>query len=185
METTAIRLIIGLLASLGLLWQMPALERRNEASPAVLEVPARLPSTTLPSPTGPFLRTTPTTVPLVGWVDNCDDVLKLALRAGWPPELLAHLGRIAWRESGCKSWAFNPKDTAGGSRGVLQINGAHTRSTDWNPEGWLQSLRIGIHDEDDLFNAELNLRAGWALYQYAERYYGDGWQPWNATRDRN
>ena len=38
---------------------------------------------------------------------------------------------------------------------------------------------------DDLFNAELNLRAGWVLYQYAERVYGDGWQPWAATRDRD
>jgi hypothetical protein len=177
METTAIRVIIGVLASLGLLWQIPASERQNEASEAVLYVPASL-------PTFPPSSTT-TTIPLVGWVDNCEDVLELALRAGWPPELLAHLGRIAWRESGCKSWAFNRTDTAGGSRGILQINGAHTALTDWNPEGWLQSQRIGIHDEDDLFNAELNLRAGWALYQYAEQYYGDGWQPWNATRDRN
>lgn len=185
METTAIRLVIAFVAGLAALTQFPLPERRNEANPAVLEVPARLPAPPVTSPTDQFVQATSTTAPLVGWVDNCDDVLRLAVKAGWPAELLAHLGRIAWRESNCKSWAFNPTDAAGGSRGILQINGAHTKSTDWNPEGWLQSLRIGIHDEDDLFNAELNLRAGWALYKYAERYYGDGWQPWNATRDRN
>ena len=185
METTLVRVVIGLAASIGLLWQMPALERRNEASPAVLDVPARLPAPPVTSPTDQFVMATSTTAPLVGWVDNCDDVLRLAIRVGWPEELLAHLGRIAWRESNCKSWAFNPKDRAGGSRGILQVNGAHTALTGWNPKGYLQSLNIGIHDNDDLFNAELNLRAGWALYQYAERHYGDGWQPWNATRDRN
>jgi soluble lytic murein transglycosylase-like protein len=90
-----------------------------------------------------------------------------------------------WRESACKDWAYNPTDTAGGSWGLLQINGAHLKRTAWNPRGWLQSQNIGVNTADDLFNAELNLRAGWALFQYAEDNYGDGWQPWAATRDRD
>jgi soluble lytic murein transglycosylase-like protein len=118
-------------------------------------------------------------------VTGCDDALALALRVGWPAEHLAHLGRIMWRESACKDWAYNPTDTAGGSWGLLQINGAHLKRTAWNPRGWLQSQNIGINTADDLFNAELNLRAGWALFQYAEDNYGDGWQPWAATRDRD
>lgn len=179
------RAAIAVALSLGLISQLPAAERPNRAntatSEAVLYVPASLPATSVPR-RGPDSTLPPR--PLVGYVDNCDDVARLALMVGWPPELLAHLTRIAWRESTCKSWAWNPRDISGGSRGVLQINGAHTASTDWNPDGWLQSQNIGITKADDLFNAELNLRAGLALYRYAEQHYGDGWQPWNATRDR-
>lgn len=182
--TIAFRAVMALALSLGLISQLPALESPNRANTAtsdqVLYVPIYVP-TTVPR-TGP--ESTLPARPLVGYVDNCEDVARLALMVGWPPELLAHLTRIAWRESTCKSWAWNPSDRAGGSRGVLQINGAHTAKTDWNPTGWLQSLNIGITGPDDLFNAELNLRAGLALYRYAERHYGDGWQPWNATRDR-
>lgn len=177
------RLVLAGLVSLGVLSQFPAPDASFEASEAIYEVPARLPSTTLAPRKGP--DSTLPARPLIGYVDNCEDVARLALMVGWPPELLAHLTRIAWRESACTSWAWNPRDVSGGSRGVLQLNGAHTAPTDWNPQGWLQSQNIGITKADDLFNAELNLRAGWVLYQYAERVYGDGWQPWAATRDRD
>jgi len=177
------RLVLAGLVSLGVLSQFPAPDASFEASEAIYEVPARVPSTTLAPRKGP--EPAAAARPLVGFIDNCEDGLELALRAGWPAEHLAHLGRIMWRESNCKSWAFNPNDVSGGSRGLLQINGAHTKPTAWNPTGWLQSQYIGIVKTDDLFNAELNLRAGWVLYQYAERVYGDGWQPWAATRDRD
>lgn len=178
-HTAIFRAVLAVALSLGLVSQLPAAERPKQAD-TTLYVPAVVPTT---SPrTGPDSTLPPR--PLVGYVDNCDDVARLALMVGWPPELLAHLTRIAWRESTCKSWAWNPNDVSGGSRGVLQINGAHTASTDWNPDGWLQSQNIGITKADDLFNAELNLRAGLALYRFAEQHYGDGWQPWNATRDR-
>lgn len=178
------RLVLAGLVSLGVLAQFPLPDASFEASEAILEVPASVPST-IPSPprTGPepaHLERKPQAT-----VESCDDALALALKVGWPPELLAHLGRIMFRESACKEWAFNPTDRAGGSRGLLQINGAHMKRTAWNPRGWLQSQNIGVNTADDLFNAELNLRAGWALYQYAETHYGDGWQPWAATRDRD
>jgi hypothetical protein len=179
------RAALAVALSLGLVSQLPAANGRNQANQAISDapyyVPASLPSTSVPR-RGPESTVPPR--PLVGYVDNCEDVARLALMVGWPPELLAHLTRIAWRESTCKSWAFNPRDVSGGSRGILQVNGAHTASTDWNPRGWLQSQNIGITGEDDLFNAELNLRAGLALYRYAEQHYSDGWQPWNATRDK-
>lgn len=182
--THLFRLVLAGLVSLGVLAEFPLPERSFEASEAILDVPAVLP-TTIPSRP----RTGPEPAPLEDvlqtTVSSCDDALKLALRVGWRPELLAHLGRIMARESACKEWAFNPNDPAGGSRGLLQINGAHTRRTAWQPNGWLQAQNIGIRTEDDLFNAELNLRAGWALYKYASAVYGDGWQPWAATRDRD
>lgn len=182
--TLVFRLVLGGLVSLGVIAKFPLPERRNEAIPAVLDVPASVPAT-IPAPP----RTAPEPGPLEYFpqatVKSCDDALALALRVGWPPELLAHLGRIMFRESACKEWAYNPHDTAGGSRGLLQINGAHTKRTPWSPNGWLQAQGIGIRNEADLFNAELNLRAGWALYKYASAVYGDGWQPWAATRDRD
>lgn len=175
------RAAVALIASVVALVVLPPSDAPNRADDGPLWIPASVPSTSVPR-RGP--ETTYPDRPLVGYVDNCDDVARLALRVGWPPELLAHLTRIAWRESACTSWAFNPRDVAGGSRGVLQLNGAHTEPTPWNPDGYFQSLGIGITGPDDLFNAELNLRAGLALYRYAQRHYGDGWQPWNATRDK-
>lgn len=182
--THLFRLVLAGLVSLGVIAEFPLPERRNQASEAILEVPASVP-TTAPSPprTGPEPAHLEDV--LQATVSSCEDALQLALRAGWPPELLAHLGRIMFRESACKEWAYNPDDAAGGSRGLLQINGAHTRRTPWAPNGWLQAQNIGIRTEEDLFNAELNLRAGWALYKYASAVYGDGWQPWAATRDRD
>lgn len=184
-HTFVFRAVLAVALSLGLVSQLPAVDAPNRADTAVLDapiyVPASIPSTSVPR-RGP--DSTLPARPLIGYVDNCEDVARLALLVGWPPELLAHLTRIAWRESNCKSWAWNPNDAAGGSRGLLQVNGAHTAKTAWNPQGYLQSLNIGITKEDDLFNAELNLRAGLALYRYAEQHYGDGWQPWNATRDK-
>jgi len=175
------RLVLGGLVSIGVLAQFPAPNDSFEASETILEIPASLPS--YPP------RTSPEPAPLErrpqATVTGCDDALALALRVGWPAEHLAHLGRIMWRESACKDWAYNPTDIAGGSWGLLQINGAHLKRTAWNPRGWLQSQNIGVNTADDLFNAELNLRAGWALFQYAEDNYGDGWQPWAATRDRD
>ena len=129
--------------------------------------------------------TTSSTIYIDPYSSACEQFSALAVNLGWPANQRTVLESIMWRESNCKSWAFNPTDTAGGSRGLLQINGAHTKPTDWNPAGWLQSQYIGVVHTDDLFNAELNLRAGWVLYQYAERVYGDGWQPWAATRDRD
>lgn len=178
----AFRLALAGLVSLGVIAQFPAPDASFEASETILEVPASVPPT-VPSRIGP--EPAPLEDVLQATVKSCDDALTLALHVGWRPELLAHLGRIMYRESACKEWAFNPKDTAGGSRGLLQINGAHTKKTPWAPNGWLQAQGIGIRTEDDLFNAELNLRAGWALYKYASAVYGDGWQPWAATRDRD
>lgn len=157
-----------------------------------------LPENPMDQPNRPNPTTTTTTVAaftgttkemvvpgLVRNVDNCDDVVRLAIKVGWPADTLAHLARIAWRESNCQEYAYNPRDPKGGSYGVLQINGAHLEKTPWRPQGFLQSQGIGVNSAEDLFIAELNLRAGLALYHFASEHYGDGWQPWNATRDKD
>ena len=152
-----------------------------------MDQPYRPNPTTTTTTVAAFTGTTKETVVprLVRNVDNCDDVVRLAIKVGWPADTLAHLARIAWRESNCQEYAYNPRDPKGGSYGVLQINGAHVEKTAWRPLGFLQSQGIGVNSAEDLFIAELNLRAGLALYYFASEHYGDGWQPWNATRDKD
>lgn len=126
-EYAALRLIAAFLVSVTALVLIPGSDDRNRGDQPMLDVPASLPPwPTVPDRTGP--ETTVEPRPLVGYVDNCDDVARLAIKVGWPPELLAHLTRIAFRESACKSWAFNPRDVDGGSRGLLQLNGADRKS---------------------------------------------------------
>jgi hypothetical protein len=142
-------------------------------------VPVRPAPTTTVAPPVTAPRTT--TPPLaVDMVRSCDDALRIAIQEGWPADELATLSVVLFRESACKPWAFNPRDRAGGSRGLLQLNGAHCESTRWAPGGFFQYHGL-IEECDDLFNPRLNLRAGWFLYQFAEQAYGNGWQPWVAT----
>lgn len=141
--------------------------------------PARtVPTTTLAPPvTAPRTTTPPLAVDMVR---SCDDALRIAIQEGWPADELATLSVVLFRESACKPWAFNPRDVKGGSRGLLQLNGAHCESTRWWPGGFFQYHGL-IEECDDLFNPRLNLRAGLFLFNYAEKAYGNGWQPWVAT----
>jgi hypothetical protein len=141
--------------------------------------PARaVPTTTVASPiTAPRTTTPPLAVDMVR---SCDDALRMAVQEGWPAEELATLSVVLFRESACKPWAFNPRDVSGGSRGLLQLNGAHCLPTAWRPAGFFQTHGL-IEECDDLFNPRLNLRAGLFLFNFAEKHYGNGWQPWVAT----
>ena len=106
---------------------------------------------------------TTTTVP-----KGCAQYVADAITAGWPADQAPMLARVMFRESRCIPTAYNAKDTAGGSYGLLQVNGQHK---DWLMQtGFITSL-------DDLFNPDVNLRAALHLY----RMVGNSWSPWAAT----
>jgi len=73
------------------------------------------------------------------------------------------LARVMFRESRCIPTAYNAKDSNGGSRGLMQINGTHKR--------WLMQLGY-INNLDDLYNPDINLRAALHLYDMV------GWSAW-------
>jgi soluble lytic murein transglycosylase-like protein len=78
-----------------------------------------------------------------------------------------------FRESRCIPNAVNSKDPNGGSRGLMQINGF------WTP--WLTDAGI-ITSAENLLQANVNLRAALAIYNYGVDRHGYGWGPWSATK---
>ena len=99
---------------------------------------------------------------------GCAQYVADAISAGWPADQAPTLARVMFRESRCNPLAYNAKDTAGGSYGLLQVNGQHKQ---WLMEtGYITSL-------DDLFNPDINLRAALHLY----RMVGNSWSPWAST----
>ena len=77
----------------------------------------------------------------------------------WPDELEDHALEIAWRESNYKA---NVRNYC--CYGLFQIY--------WSVHSsWLQAMGIGSADQ--LYDAETNTRAAYALYQRA-----GGWGPW-------
>ena len=104
-----------------------------------------------------------TTVP-----KGCAQYVADAITAGWPADQAPTLARVMFRESRCIPTAYNAKDTAGGSYGLLQVTGQH--------KAWLMQTGY-ITSLDDLFNPDINLRAALHLY----RMVGNSWSPWAAT----
>jgi len=99
---------------------------------------------------------------------GCAQYVADAISAGWPADQAPTLARVMFRESRCIPTAYNAKDTAGGSYGLMQVNGQHKQ---WLMEtGYINSL-------DDLFNPDINLRAALQLY----RMVGNSWSPWAST----
>jgi len=97
---------------------------------------------------------------------GCAQYVADAISAGWPADQAPTLARVMFRESRCIPTAYNALDTAGGSYGLLQVNGQH--------KAWL--LETGyITSLDDLFNPDINLRAALHLYRMV------GWSAWAAT----
>lgn len=187
-ETLAFRGLATLLAAMTALMWLPPLERPESGQYGPIGG-AGAPTTTAPYRQGPDQHPTATTVPpMQATISGCQDALNLAVKVGWPLDQMGTLATVLWRESRCTNTmpdgrlVHNPGDPAGGSWCALQLNGAHFESTPWRPGGWMSSQGIGVNQPSDLANAELCLRAGLALYRFAARAYGDGWQPWNATR---
>jgi hypothetical protein len=112
-------------------------------------------------PTTTAAPATTTTVP-----KGCAEYVADAITAGWPADQAPMLARVMYRESRCNPMAWNGKDSNGGSRGLLQINGIH--------QTWLIEAGI-ITKLDDLFYPDVNIRAGVHLYRMV------GISAWAAT----
>ena len=126
----------------------------------------------------------------VNWTDlarlvygQCGEYHDLAINVGWPEKEWKTLSRVMYRESRCNTNSLYKKDPNGGSRGLIQINGYWCRPSRYSKAGWLQDQGI-LNSCEDLFNPEVNLRAGLAIFNYSKVKNKCGWRPW-ATRCTN
>lgn len=122
-------------------------------------------------PLAPLPTTTSSTTP----VTACVGALNLALSVGWPEWETPTLMRVLKRESNCTPTAYNGKDTAGGSYGLMQINGFWCTPSAYWPQGWLQAKGI-LKVCDELFDPRINLIAGLAIW------HNSNWSPWNLPK---
>lgn len=135
----------------------------------------------------PSTTTIPVDLSGVNWTDlarlfygKCGEYHDLAIAVGWTEAQWPKLSYVMHRESRCNIMSFNKSDPNGGSRGLMQINGYWCRKNRYNPSGWLQAQGI-LNTCEDLFNPEVNLRAGLAMWNYSQARNKCGWKPW-ATR---
>ena len=112
--------------------------------------------------------------------EDCSQWKDLALEVGWPAEEWDRLNYVIWRESRCLPDVHNGLDPAGGSRGLIQINGFWCRKNQYTDYGYLQDNNV-LETCEDLFDPRVNLAAGLAIWKYGEDRSGCGWSPW-ATR---
>jgi len=109
---------------------------------------------------------------------RCGEWRELAILIGWPANQWPTLSKVLYRESRCNIDSWNRTDPSSGSRGLMQINGYWCRPSRWTDKGWLQDMKI-LNTCEDLFNPEINLRAGLAIWLYGEQKHGCGWRgPW-------
>jgi len=113
---------------------------------------------------------TSSTIYIDPYSSACEQFSALGVNLGWPADQRTVLESIMQRESNCTPNAINRKDPFGGSRGLLQINGS------WHK--WLIAKGI-ITQKQNLLQADVNLRAGLAIYNYGVERYGFGWGPWS------
>jgi hypothetical protein len=116
---------------------------------------------------------TSSTIYIDPYTSACEQFSALAVNLGWPADQRTVLESVMFRESRCIPNAFNSKDPSGGSRGLMQINGF------WTP--WLTDAGF-ITEAENLLQADVNLRAALAIYNYGVDKHGYGWGPWSATK---
>ena len=114
--------------------------------------------------------TTSSTIYIDPYTSACEQFSALAINLGWPADQRTVLESIMKRESNCTPNAVNSEDPNGGSRGLMQINGF------WTP--WLTERGI-ITQAEDLLQAQTNLLAALAIYNYGVERHGFGWGPWS------
>ena len=115
---------------------------------------------------------------------KCGEWRELAIAVGWHAEEWETMSYVLYRESRCSPISHYKADPNSGSRGLMQINGYWCRPSKWTDKGWLQDHGI-LSNCDDLFDPEINLRAGLAIWLYGEQKHGCGWRgPW-ATKCQN
>ena len=144
------------LAAFVLLWDASAPPERKLQ-------PGEQISTVLNSVVPPTIALTPVPTTTTAVPKGCAAYVADAISAGWPADQAPTIARVMFRESRCIPTAYNAKDSNGGSRGLMQINGTHKR--------WLMQLGY-INNLDDLFNPDINLRAALHLYGMV------GWSAW-------
>lgn len=162
MQLTAPKLIAGFITAL---WGFASLLGAPDASGA--------PSSTIPSVREYLIEpttTTSSTIYIDPYTSACEQFSALAVNLGWPADQRTVLESVIKRESNCTPNAINRKDPNGGSRGLMQINGF------WTP--WLIERGI-ITSAKNLLQADVNLRAGLAIYNYGVERHGFGWGPWS------
>jgi hypothetical protein len=116
---------------------------------------------------------TSSTIYIDPYTSACEQFSALGVNLGWPADQRTVLESVMFRESRCIPNAVNSKDPNGGSRGLMQINGF------WTP--WLIDAGI-ITSAENLLQADVNLRAALAIYNYGVERHGYGWGPWSATK---
>jgi hypothetical protein len=116
---------------------------------------------------------TSSTIYIDPYTSACEQFSALAVNLGWPADQRTVLESVMFRESRCIPNAYNGKDPQGGSRGLMQLNGF------WTP--WLKERGL-ITSEQNLLQADVNLRAALAIYNYGVDKHGYGWGPWSATK---
>ena len=94
---------------------------------------------------------------------NVEQWYDTAIAAGWPTDSWQWVSCIISRESDGKPGTWNRYDAAGGSRGLMQINGS------WG--GFLRSVGALTYITD-LFDPLTNLQAALAIYNV------EGAKPW-------
>ncbi len=134
-----------------------------------------------PSSTYPVARdyiiepttTTSSTIYIDPYTSACEQFSALAVNLGWPADQRTVLESVMARESNCTPQAHNTTLNKDKSQdwGLLQING---RS--WT--NWLIKKGI-ITQASDLLQAQTNLLAGLAIYNYGVERHGFGWGPWS------
>jgi soluble lytic murein transglycosylase-like protein len=147
---------ISALAAFVLLWDASAPPERKLQ-------PGEQITTVLNSVVPPTIALTPIATTTTAVPKGCAQYVADAISAGWPAEQAPTLARVMFRESRCIPTAYNAKDSNGGSRGLMQINGTHKR--------WLMETGY-INNLDDLFNPNINLRAALHLWRMV------GWSAW-------
>lgn len=130
-------------------------------------IPLVAPTTTAspPVPDGRALAVVPS------WA-RCPQWWRAAQRAGWPVGLLPTLDYVMHRESRCIPTAANDF----GYTGLIQIGRAHLSAPGYT--GLCARTKGRICTADDLKKPRKNLRAGWLMYQDAQRIWGCGWHHW-------
>ena len=117
--------------------------------------------------------TTSSTIFIDPFSSACEQFRALAINLGWPADQRTVLESIMARESNCTPQAHNTTLNKDKSQdyGLLQIN-----DRSWSK--WLQKKGI-INQTSDLLQAQTNLLAGLAIYNYGVERYGFGWGPWS------
>ena len=188
------RMVGAFVASIGLAFCAGQVGQ-SEVSPATTTT--TVVTTTVAPPTTTEPPVTTTTQPDLSGVDwealrqqsirearikygKCGEWHDLAMAIGWPADQWPTLSKVLYRESRCNIDSWNKTDPASGSRGLMQINGSWCRTNKWNPHpaGWLGAQGF-LTSCEDLFNPEINLRSGLAIWLYGENKHGCGWRgPW-------